>query len=63
MDVLVQNIPQTDIVFLEELSRRMGWTFQTKENVLRKYISTRPKQTDLSDAEIMEVVNSVRYST
>ena len=37
--------------------------FQTKENVLRKYISMRPKQADLSDAEIMDVVNSARYST
>jgi len=62
MDVVVQNIPQTDVIFLEELARRMGWTFQTKENVLRKYLNARPKQVDLSDAEIMDEVYAVRYS-
>jgi len=52
MDVLVKNIPQADVNFVEELTKRMGWSFKTKESILDKFIETRPQNVDLSEEEI-----------
>ena len=60
-DIYVK-LPQTDVNFFGEFAKKMGWTFKTKESVLRSYINTRPKNVDLSDEEIMEEVKSVRYT-
>ena len=57
----MRNIPKTDIIFLEELAKKAGWTFQAKDSILEKFIKTRPKDVDLSDDEIMEEVRKVRY--
>jgi len=62
MDVLVQNVPQTDVSFLEVLAKKAGWTFRTKESVLENFIQTRPKQVALSDEDILEEVYAVRYA-
>ena len=62
MDVLVQNIPQADIDFFEELAKRMGWAFKTKESILDKFIETRPQNVDLTDEEIMDEVRAIRYA-
>ena len=62
MEVLVQNISKSDVNFLEEFIKRMGWVFKTKENVLEKFIETRPENVDLTDEEIMEEIRSIRYS-
>jgi len=62
MDVLVQNISQSDVNFFEEFVKRMGWVFKTKESVLKKFIETRPKNVDLTDEEIMEEIRSIRYT-
>jgi hypothetical protein len=61
MDILMQNIPQMDVIFLEELAKRAGWTFKIKESLLERFIETRPKNVDLSDEDIMEEVRAVRY--
>jgi len=62
MDVLVQNIKQKDIIFFGELVKRMGWAFKTKESIIENFIETRPKNVDLKDEEIIDVVRSVRYT-
>jgi len=62
MDVLVRNISQSDVNFLEEFIKRMGWVFKTKENVLEKFIESRPENVELTDEEIMEEIRSIRYS-
>jgi hypothetical protein len=61
MDVLVKNIPTADINFFEELAKRMGWAYKTKESILEKFIETRPKNVDLSDEEIMDEIRTIRY--
>lgn len=39
----------------------MGWSVETKESLLKNYISNRPTKVDLSDEDIMKEVNEVRY--
>lgn len=55
------NVPQADMKFFKELVKKMGWTVETKESLLKKYISKRPSKVDLSDEDIMAELNAVRY--
>ena len=55
------NIPLSDVKFFRELVTKMGWGVETKENALRKYIASRPKDVRLSDKDIMAEVCAVRY--
>jgi len=55
------NIPKSDVRFFRELVTKMGWVVETKENFLQKYISTRPKNVELSDEDILAEVYAVRY--
>jgi hypothetical protein len=56
------NVPQSEIGFIMTLAQKMGWEVETKTDLLRRYIASRPKNVNLSDEEIMEEVNAVRYS-
>jgi hypothetical protein len=56
------NVPQSEVGFIMSLAQKMGWEIETKADLLRKYMASRPKHTDLSDEEIMEEVSAVRYS-
>ena len=55
------NVPQADMKFLKELVKKMGWTVERKESLLKKYISKRPSKVDLSDDDNMEELKAVRY--
>lgn len=55
------NVPQADMKFLKELVKKMEWTVERKESLLKKYISKRPSKVDLSDDDIMEELKAVRY--
>ena len=55
------NVPQADMKFLKELVKKMGWTVERKESLLKKYISKRPSKVDLSDDDIMEELKAVHY--
>ncbi len=55
------NIPKADMKFFKELVKKMGWSVETKESLLKNYISNRPTKVDLSDEDIMKEVNAVRY--
>jgi hypothetical protein len=56
------NVPQSEVGFIVTLAQKMGWEVETKADILRKFIASRPKDVDLSDEEIMEEVRKVRYS-
>ncbi|MDL2247385.1 hypothetical protein LJC05_01460 [Bacteroides sp. OttesenSCG-928-J23] len=47
------NIPKADLKLVKELAKKMGWKVETKDTLLKKYISSRPKRVDLTDDEIM----------
>ena len=61
MDVLVQNISQTDVNFFEEFAKRMGWAYKAQDSVLEKFIQSRPQNVDLKDEEIMDEIRTIRY--
>ena len=56
------KMPQSDMVFFQLFADKMGWLVENKTELLRKYISSRPKNVDLTDEEIMEEVRAVRYA-
>jgi hypothetical protein len=54
-------IPQSDKVFFQLFANKMGWTIESKEDLLDRYIATRPKNVPLTDEDIMELVREERY--
>jgi hypothetical protein len=56
------NVPQTEVGFITALAKKMGWEIETKEDLLRKYIASRPENVDLSDEEILSEIKEIRYS-
>ena len=55
------NVPMTDWVLLKELIRKFGWQAETREQLLERFVKSRPKSRALTEDEIMEEVNAVRY--
>ena len=55
------NIPMSDWVLLKELIRKFGWQAETREQLLDRFVKSRPKKPALTEEEIMEEVNAVRY--
>jgi len=55
------NMPKSDVRFFRELVNKMGWSIETRENALRRYIRSRPKNVKVSDKEILSLVRAVRY--
>jgi hypothetical protein len=56
------NIPRTDWNLLQELINRFGWQYETREQLLEKFIQSRPNATELSEEDIMNEVRAVRYA-
>ena len=55
------NVPMTDWILLKELIRKFGWQAETREQLLDRFVKSRPKSPALSEEEIMEEVNAVRH--
>lgn len=55
------NVPLTDWVLLKELIRKFGWQAETREQLLERFVKSRSDKELLSEEEIMEEVNAVRY--
>lgn len=56
------DVPEKDWALFNELIRKFGWRTRTKEQVLERFIATRPKKPLLSEEDIMAEVNAVRYA-
>ena len=61
MTQVVLSIPNGEVPFLSALAQKMGWDYQTRENLVEKFIDSCPKTTDITDEEIQAEVNAVRY--
>jgi hypothetical protein len=65
MDTTIQNInviiPSSDMSFFKDFARRMGWKIGNEGNIIDKYLSSRPQNVDLTDDEIIDEINAVRY--
>lgn len=55
------NVPSVDWSLFRELIRKFGWQAETREQMLDRFISSRPAKPMLSEKEIMDEVNAVRY--
>lgn len=60
MKQIVLSIPNGEIPFMVSLAEKMGWTLQTRENLVEKFIASCPAEMDITDEEIQEEVNAVR---
>ena len=50
------NVPQADWSLLKELIRKFGWQAETREQLLDRFVSSRPQEPILSEEEIMDEV-------
>ena len=58
---IVLTVPNGEVSFLSTLAEKMGWSFQTSENLVEKFIASCPTDVSISDEEIQAEVNAVRY--
>lgn len=58
---LYLQVPTSDLVLISMIAKKMGWTLESAESILERFISTRPADVPLSDDEIIEEVRSNRY--
>ena len=61
MTQVVLSIPNGEVPFVSSLAQKMGWSCQTRDNLVEKFIASCPKTTDITDEEIQAEVNAVRY--
>lgn len=62
MTQIVLSIPNEEVNFIKMLAKKMGWKFEKKEDILNKFISSVPNDLDISEDEIQDAVNEIRYS-
>ena len=55
------NISMADWSLLKELIQRFGWQSETREQLLDRFIATRPQTPALSEDEIMAEVHAARH--
>ena len=55
------NVPSVDWSLFRELIRKFGWQAETREQILDRFINSRPAKPMLSEEEIMDEVRAVRY--
>ena len=50
------NVPVVDWSLFRELVRKFGWQFETREQMLDRFISSHPAEPSLSEEEILDEV-------
>ena len=61
MEDYVLSVPVKDKGFMETLASRMGWQVRSRRSSVERFIKSCPKSPVMTDEEIMEEVNAVRY--
>ena len=56
------NVPAMDWSLFRELIRKFGWQAETREQMLDRFIGSRPADPALSEEEIMDEVKAARYA-
>ena len=56
------NVPVVDWSLFRELIRKFGWQAETREQLLGRFMSSRPANPAISEEEIMDEVKAVRYA-
>ena len=56
------NVPTGDWSLFRELIRKFGWQAETREQLLDRFVSSRPASPAISEEEIMDEVRAIRYA-
>lgn len=56
------NVPAVDWSLFRELIRKFGWQAETREQMLDRFVSSRPANPTICEEEIMDEVKAVRYA-
>ena len=56
------NVPMVDWSLFRELIRKFGWQAETREQLLDRFVESRPVAPEISEEEIMDEVRAVRYA-
>ena len=56
------NVPAVDWSLFRELIRKFGWQAETREQLLDRFVGSRPATPALTEEEIMDEVKAVRYA-
>lgn len=54
-------MPAADWSLFKELIRKFGWQAETSEQLLDRFVNSRPKQPALSEEDIISEVKAARY--
>ena len=55
------NVPKNDWPLFRELIRKFGWKAETREQLLDRFVSSRPSDADISEEDIMDEVKAIRH--
>ena len=56
------NVPMVDWSLFRELIRKFGWQAETREQLLDRFVESRPVAPEINEEEIMDEVRAVRYA-
>ncbi len=56
------NVPTVDWSLFKELVRKFGWQAETREQMLDRFVSSRPANPALSEEDIINEVRAARYT-
>ena len=56
------NVPTVDWSLFKELVRKFGWQAETREQMLDRFVSSRPTSPALSEEDIINEVRAARYT-
>lgn len=56
------NVPMVDWSLFRELIKKFGWKVETREQLLDRFVESRPATPEISEDEIMDEVRAVRYA-
>ena len=56
------NVPMVDWSLFRELIKKFGWKAETREQLLDRFVGSRPTTPEISEEEIMDEVRAVRYA-
>lgn len=61
MEDLVLSVPVSDYGIIEALAARMGWGLRQRRTSIERFIDSCPSSPQMTDEEIANEVNAVRY--
>lgn len=56
------NVPKIDWPLFRELIRKFGWKAETREQLLDRFVNSRPTDADINEDDIMNEVKATRYA-